>query len=117
MQPVIETEPITETRGDDWLWPLALLGDNDVPVDLTGCAYDGAALKWRGGAFDLPLANGRLSVDAANGGVTVSCSLSDTSVLPDGQRARVFIPIFDTQSRRSTLLIGPGRGGAPGPAR
>ena len=34
MQPVIETEPITETRGDDWIWPLALLGDNDVPIDL-----------------------------------------------------------------------------------
>ena len=43
MQPVIETEPITETRGDDWLWPLALLGDDDAPVDLTGATFDGAA--------------------------------------------------------------------------
>ena len=107
MQPVIETEPITETRGDDWIWPLALLGDNDVPVDLTGCAYDGAALKWRDGALDLSIANGRLGIDAANGGITIRIVRADTGAVPDGQRARVVVPIVDTQNRKSTLLIIP----------
>jgi hypothetical protein len=107
MQPVIETEPITETRGDDWIWPLALIGDNDLPIDLTGCAFDGAALKWRDGALDLTVANGRLTVDAANGGITVGIARADTRVVPDGQRARVVVPIVDTQNRKSTLLIIP----------
>ena len=107
MQPVIETEPITETRGDDWLWPLTLLTDNDAPVDLTGATFDGAALKWRDGALDLTTANGRLSVDAVNGGVTVSIARADTAIVPDGQRARVVVPIVDTQNRKSTLLIVP----------
>lgn len=107
MQPVIETEPITETRGDDWIWPLALVGDNDEPVDLTGCAFDGAALKWRDGALDLTMANGRLSVDAASGRVTVTIARADTGLVPDGQRARVVVPIVDTQNRKSTLLIIP----------
>jgi len=107
MQPVIETEPITETRGDDWLWPLALLGDGDAPVDLVGCAFDGAALKWRDGALDLSAANGRLIVDAANGGITIVIARADTDVVPDGQRARVVVPIVDAQNRKSTLLIIP----------
>ena len=107
MQPVIETEPITETRGDDWVWPLALVGDNDTPVDLTGATFDGAALKWRDGALDLTTANGRLSVDAAAGGITVVVAHADTAIVPDGQRARVVIPIVDTQDRKSTLLIVP----------
>ena len=107
MQPVIETEPITETRGDDWIWPLTLLGDDDVPVDLTGCAYDGAALKWRDGALDLTVANGRLVIDAANGGITIGIVSADTGAVPDGQRARLVVPIVDTQNRKSTLLIIP----------
>lgn len=107
MQPVIETEPITETRGDDWIWPLALLTVDDAPVDLTGCTFDGAALKWRDGALDVSTANGRLLVDAANGGITVVVARADTAVVPDGQRARVVVPIVDTQNRKSTLLIVP----------
>ena len=107
MQPVLETEPITETRGDDWLWPLALLGDNDVPVDLTGASFDGAALKWRDGALDLTTANGRLAVDAAAGIVTIAVARADTAIVPDGQRARAVVPIVDTQNRKSTLLIVP----------
>jgi len=107
MQPVLESEPITDTRGDDWIWPLALLGDGDAPVDLTGCTFDGAALKWRDGALDLTTANGRLVVDAPNGRITVSLARGDTNSVPDGQRARAVIPIVDTQNRRSTLLIVP----------
>jgi hypothetical protein len=107
MQPVLETEPIIETRGDDWIWPLALLGDDDVPVDLGGCAFDGAALKWAGGALDLTAANGRLVVAPAAGGITVTIARSDTSAVPDGQRARLVVPILDTQNRKSTLLIVP----------
>jgi hypothetical protein len=107
MQPVLETEPITETRGDDWLWPLALLGDNDVPVDLTGASFEGAALKWRDGALDLTTANGRLAVDAAVGLVTIAVARADTAIVPDGQRARAVVPIVDTQNRKSTLLIVP----------
>jgi hypothetical protein len=106
MQPVIETEPITETRGDDWLWPLALLGDNDVPVDLTGCTFDGAALAWRGGALPLTTANGRLVLGGA-GEFTVAVGRADTMAVPDGQRARAVIPIIDTLGCRSTLLIIP----------
>jgi len=107
MQPVIETEPITETRGDDWIWPLALLGDDDAPVDLTGVTFDGAALKWRDGALDLTTANGRLTVDAVNGGLTIAIARVETGVVPDGQRVRVIVPIIDTQNRKSTLLIIP----------
>ena len=44
MQPVFETEPIREVPGDDWIWPIELLGDDDEPIDLTGCSFDGAAL-------------------------------------------------------------------------
>lgn len=106
MQPAIETEPITETRGDDWVWPLALLGDNDVPVDLTGCTFDGAALSWRGGALPLTTVNGRLVLGAA-GQLTVTVARADTINVPDGQRARAVIPIIDTLGCRSTLLIIP----------
>jgi len=107
MQPVIETEPIVETRGDDWVWPLALLTDGDAPADLTGCAFDGAAIKWRDGALELSLANGRLSVDAPNGALTVSVARADTASVPDGQRARAVIPIVDALGHKSTLLIIP----------
>jgi len=106
MQPVIETEPITETRGDDWVWPLALLGDNDVPIDLAGCAFDGAALTWRGGTLALTVANGRL-IPGGAGVLTVSVARADTFTVPDGQRARAVIPIIDTAGYRSTLLIIP----------
>ena len=107
MQPVIETEPIVETRGDDWIWPLSLLGDGDVPVDLTGCTFDGAAIKWRDGALALTLANGRLAVDAAGGLITITIARSDTGIVPDGQRARAVLPIIDTLNQKSTLLIIP----------
>lgn len=113
MQPVIETEPIEETRGDDWLWPLALLGDDDAPVDLTGCTFDGAAIKWCDGALLLSLANGRLAVDAAAGSVTVTIARADTATVPDGQRARAVLPIIDSLNRKSTLLIIPIRVIAP----
>jgi hypothetical protein len=107
MQPVIETEPIVETRGDDWIWPLALLGDDDAPVDLTGCIFDGAAIKWRDGVLALSIANGRLSVDAEAGAVTITVARADTGVVPDGRRARAVLPIVDTLNRKSTLLIIP----------
>jgi hypothetical protein len=113
MQPVLETEPIVETRGDDWVWPLTLLGDGDVPVDLTNCDFDGAAIKWRDGALPLTLANGRLAVDALAGTVTVTVARADTAAVPDGQRARAVLPIVDTLDRRSTLLIIPIRVIAP----
>jgi hypothetical protein len=113
MQPVIETEPIDETHGDDWIWPLALLGDDDAPVDLTGCVFDGAAIKWRDGALPLTLANGRLAVDAVAGSVTVTIARADNAVVPDGQRARAVLPIIDTLDRKSTLLIIPIRVIAP----
>jgi hypothetical protein len=107
MQPVIETEPIEETRGDDWIWPLAFTDENDATVDLTGCAFDGAAIKWRGGELPLTLANGRLAVDAAAGSVTITVARADNAVVPDGQRARAVLPIVDTLNRKSTLLIIP----------
>ncbi len=107
MQPVIETEPIIETRGDDWIWPLVLLGDNDVAVDLTGCSVDGAAINWRGGTLALTQANGRLAVDALAGAITVTVSRADNTVVPDGQRAQAVLPIVDTLNRKSTLLIIP----------
>jgi hypothetical protein len=103
MQPVIETEPIEETRGDDWIWPFALLGDNDVPIDLTGRAVEGAAGK----------INGRLSVDALAGSITVTVARADNFVVPDGQRARAVLPIVDSINRKSTLLIIPIRVIAP----
>ena len=34
MQPTIDTEPIIETRGDDWTWPLMLMGDDGSAVAL-----------------------------------------------------------------------------------
>jgi hypothetical protein len=113
MQPVIETEPIIEARGDDWIWPLALLGDDDAVVDLTGCAFDGAAIKWRDGMLPLTLANGRLAVDPAAGAITVTIARADNTVVPDGQRARAVLPIVDTLNCKSTLLIIPIRVIAP----
>jgi hypothetical protein len=113
MQPVIETEPIEETRGDDWIWPFALLGEDDAVVDLTGCAFDGAAVKWRGGELPLTLDNGRLTVAASAGLITVSVARADNAVVPDGQRARAVLPIVDTLNRKSTLLIIPVRVIAP----
>lgn len=113
MQPVIETEPIVETRGDDWVWPLAFTSDDNAPIDLTGCSFDGAAIKWRGGALPLTTDNGRLAIDAAVGSVTVSVARGDTAVVPDGQRARAVLPIIDTLNRKSTLLIIPIRIIAP----
>lgn len=113
MQPVIETEPIMETRGDDWIWPFVLADANDVPIDLSGCAFDGAAIKWRDGALSLALDNGRLSVDAPTGAITVTIARADTLAVPDGQRARAVLPIIDTVNRKSTLLIIPIRVIAP----
>jgi len=113
MQPVIETEPIEETRGDDWIWPLTLLGDDDVPIDLSGCSFDGAAIKWREGALSLTTGNGRLQIDQASGGVTIAVARADTGTIPDGQRARVVLPIIDTLNHKSTLLIIPIRVIAP----
>ncbi len=107
MQPVIETEPIIETRGDDWIWPFVLADDNNVPIDLTGCAFDGAAIKWRGGTLLLALDNGRLAVDAPSGAITITIARADTLGVPDGQRARAVLPITDTLNRKSTLLIIP----------
>ena len=106
MQPVLETEPIVDTRGDDWVWPLELKGDDDSAVDLTACRFEGAAIKWRGGSIDLAT-GGRLAVDAPNGVITVVVARSDTLQVPDGQRARAVIPIVDTLAQKSTLLIIP----------
>ena len=113
MQPVIETEPIEETRGDDWIWPFILLGDNDVPIDLTGCTFDGAAVKWRDGVLPLTLGNGRLAVAALAGSIIVSIARTDNLVVPDGQRARAVLPIVDSINHKSTLLIIPIRVIAP----
>jgi hypothetical protein len=107
MQPVIETEPIIETRGDDWIWPFTLLDDNEMPIDLTGCGFDGAAIKWRDGTLALDTASGRLAVDAPAGAITVTVARADTSIVPDGQRARCVLPITDSLDRKSTLLIIP----------
>ena len=107
MQPTIATEPIIETRGDDWTWPLLLLGDDDSAVNLTGCSFDGAVIAWRGGALPLSVVNGRIAVDAPMGAVTVSIARADTANVPDGQRARLVLPIVDTLAQRSTLFIVP----------
>jgi hypothetical protein len=107
MQPVIETEPIIETRGDDWIWPLALTDADDAAIDLTGCTFDGAAIKWRDGTLALTTGNGRLVVDAAAGGITITVARADTGTVPDGQRARAVLPIVDTLNHKSTLLIIP----------
>ena len=107
MQPVIETEPIIETRGDDWIWPFTLLDDNGVPIDLTGCGFDGAAIKWRTGSLALDAASGRLAVDAAAGAITIAIARDDTTQVPDGQRARCVLPITDSLDHKSTLLIIP----------
>ncbi|MEJ2377827.1 MAG: hypothetical protein P8Y71_21365 [Pseudolabrys sp.] len=107
MQPVIETEPIIETRGDDWIWPLSLTDENDAAIDLTGCSFDGGAIKWRDGALAIDTASGRLSVDAAEGSITITVARGDTFVVPDGQRAHCVLPITDTLDRKSTLLIVP----------
>lgn len=109
MQPVIETEPIEDTRGDDWIWPFALTDETDTAIDLTGCAFDGAAIKWRGGELPLTIANGRLAVNAAAGTITVTVARADNAVVPDGQRSRAVLPITDTLNRKSTLLIIPVR--------
>jgi hypothetical protein len=113
MQPVFETEPIVETRGDDWIWQFALLDDNDAPIDLTGCGFDGAAIKWRNGSIALDSTSGRLTVDAPAGNITVTVARDDTGVVPDGQRARCVLPIIDTLNHKSTLLIIPLRVIAP----
>jgi hypothetical protein len=107
MQPDIETEPIVETRGDDWIWPLTLTDDNDAAIDLTGCTFDGAAIKWRGGSLAIDSSSGRLSVDAAAGAITITVARADNVAVPDGQRARCVLPIVDTLNRRSTLFIIP----------
>ena len=107
MQPVIETEPIIETRGDDWIWPLMLTDENDTAIDLTGCTFEGAAVKWRDGTLPLDTGNGRLAVDALAGAITVTIARDDTAIVPDGQRARCVLPITDALNRRSTLLIIP----------
>jgi hypothetical protein len=106
MQPTIETDPIVETGGDDWIWPLQFLGDDDSPVDLTGCVFDGAAIKWRGGAIDLTQES-RLSVDETGGVLTVTIARADTASVPTGRRSRAVIPIIDTLDHKSTLLIIP----------
>ncbi len=113
MQPVIETEPIEDTRGDDWIWPFAFTDENDAVIDLTGCTFDGAAIKWRGGELPLTTANGRLTVDAVAGTITISVARADNAVVPDGQRSRAVLPIVDTLNRKSTLLIIPVRVIAP----
>ena len=107
MQPTIEIEPIIETRGDDWIWPFALLDDNEVPIDLTGCTFDGAAIKWRDGQLALDTASGRLVVDALAGAITITVARDDTTQVPDGQRARCVLPITDSLDHKSTLLIIP----------
>lgn len=112
MQPSIETEPIIDTRGDDWIWPLELVGDDGSAVDLTGCTFDGAAIEWRGGALELTAA-GRLSIDAPAGVITIAVARADTLQVPDGQRARAVIPIVDTLAHKSTVLIIPIRVIAP----
>lgn len=113
MQPVVETEPIVDTRGDDWVWPFTLLDDANAPIDLTGCTFDGAAIKWRDGALALTTANDRLVVDALAGAITIAVARSDTATVPDGQRARAVLPIVDTLNRKSTLVIIPIRVIAP----
>jgi hypothetical protein len=107
MQPVIETEPIVETRGDDWIWPFTFTDENDTAIDLTGCTFDGAVIKWSDGALAVDSASGRLSIDAAAGGVTVTVARADNTQVPDGQRARCVLPITDTLNHKSTLLIIP----------
>jgi hypothetical protein len=107
MQPVVETEPIIDTRGDDWTWPLQLTDDNGAPIDLTGCSFDDAAIKWRDGSLPLSVDNGRLTINPTAGSVTVTIARADTIGVPDGQRARAVIPIIDTLGQKSTLLIVP----------
>jgi hypothetical protein len=107
MQPDIETEPIVETRGDDWIWPFTFTDDNDNAIDLTGCSFDGAAIEWRGGSLVLDSASGRLSVDATAGSLTITVARADNAAVPDGQRARCVLPIVDTLNQKSTLLIIP----------
>ena len=107
MQAVIETEPIRETQGDDWIWPFALLDENDDPIDLAGASFDGAAIKWDGGVLPLTLANGRLAVDAGAGAITVTVNRTDAAAVPANQHSRMVLPIVDTQDRKSTLLIIP----------
>jgi hypothetical protein len=107
MQAVIETEPIRETLGDDWIWPFELRDDSDAPVDLTGASFDGAAIKWDGGTLPLTLANGRLAIDAALGAITITVDRADAMTIPANQRSRMVLPIVDTQDRKSTLLIVP----------
>lgn len=106
MRPVIETEPIIETRGDDWIWPLVLTDANDAAIDLTGCTFDGAAIKWQTGMLPLD-SGGRLAVDAPAGSITITVARGDTVSVPDGQRARCVLPITDTLNHKSTLLIIP----------
>jgi hypothetical protein len=105
MQPVIASEPIRETRGDDWIWPLRFRNAQDAPVDLTGCVFDGAAIKWLGGELPLTVQNGRLVVDPQAGAVTINVARNDTAPVPAGRRSRLVLPITDTLDRKSTLII------------
>lgn len=107
MQPVIETEPIIETRGDDWQRTFRLKGTGGATFDLTGYTVDGVAIKWSGGSLPLTQGNGRLSVNAAAGEIAIDVSRSDNPQVPDGQRSRLVLTLIDTLSRKSTLLIIP----------
>jgi hypothetical protein len=107
MQPVIETEPIIETRGDDWQRTFRLKGTGGAAFDLTGYAVDDVAIKWSGGSLPLTQANWRLSVNAAGGEITIDVSRTDNPQVPDGQRSRLVLTLIDTLSRKSTLVIIP----------
>lgn len=107
MQATIATEPIIETRGDDWQRTLRLKGSTGTPVDLTGYAIDDVSIKWSGGALALTQANGRLAVNAAAGEIAIKVARTDNPPVPDGQRARLVLTLVDTLSRKSTLIIIP----------
>ncbi|MGH6996278.1 MAG: hypothetical protein ACREES_11305, partial [Stellaceae bacterium] len=101
MQPDIETEPIVETRGDDWIWPFTLTDGNDTAIDLTGCTFDGAAIKWHDGSLAVDSASGRLAIDAAAGSLTITVARADNTVVPYGQCARCVLPMVDSLNRKS----------------
>lgn len=107
MQSVIQTEPIEEVRGDDWQRIFRLKGASGAPYDLTGCAIDDVAINWSGGTLPLTCANGRLSVNAGAGEVTVKISRDDNPQIPDGERSRLVLTLVDTLGCKSTLMIVP----------
>lgn len=107
MQPVIDTTPIIETRSDDWVWPFQFLGSNNAPVDLTGCGFEGAAIRWDHGDIPLSVSNGRLVVDVLTGSVTVKVARADNALVPAGVLSRVALPITDSLGVKSTLVIVP----------